>query len=252
MRSRPIGFALALTLSVPACSPEPEPPSSRAAEPTPASGPPSPPPRPTPSAIDLPPVDPPLGEIEDQVAEPVEPTEPTTPPEPTDPLAPILPDGPEPGSPEADAELAELLDESTITQEEFDKAFRGGGPNIQDDQFVFGPGQRNRATPVLEIGKPRVDAGSVTVAELEALARADERKLLGCHAVALTEDPASKGSVELRLRFDAGGTKAAVTLEGGEALAPSLVSCLIAVAESWRPKSAGGAKLAVPLELSTQ
>jgi hypothetical protein len=209
--------------------------------------------------IDLPPIEPRSpapDELEAETDEPDEAgpeSEPTpTPAEPSDPLAPILPDGPEPGSPEADAELAALLDESTLTQEEFDKAFRGGGPNIQGDQFVFGPGERNRATPVLSIGKVRVESGSVAVADLEALVRADERKLLACHAVALTENPSSKGSVELHLVFDATGTKPTVVVEGGKALVPSLVSCLITVAESWRPKGAAKAKLVVPLVLSTQ
>ena len=182
---------------------------------------------------------------------PAEP-EPTTPSEPADPLAPILPDGPEPGSPESDAELTKLLDESTITQDEFDKAFRGGGPNIQGDEFVFGPGDRSRATPVLEIAKPRVESGSVTVADLEAIARADERKLLSCYAVALTDDPTIEGDVELHLVFDATGSKPKAVVESREALAPSLVSCLVTIAESWRPKSAAKAKLVIPLKLASQ
>ena len=73
----------------------------------------------------------------------------------SDPLAPILPSGPEPGSPEADAELTELLEESTLTQDEFDKAFRGGGPTIDGDQFVFGPNERTRKQPLAEQGEPK-------------------------------------------------------------------------------------------------
>lgn len=179
-------------------------------------------------------------------------TETQSPSEPSDPLAPILPEGPEPGSPEADAELAALLDESTITQDEFDQAFRGGGPNIRDDQLVFGPNQRTRAEPMLRVGQPRVVQGKVAVAELEALVRADERKLLGCHAVALTEDPTIKGAPTLHLRFDASGTTSTITITGGESLPRALTDCLLAVAKTWRPAGAAGAKLEVRLTLSTK
>jgi hypothetical protein len=237
-------------VSVLACSPEP---THLADAPLPASPearPASPPTLPAPDPIDLPPIEPSARAIDEPVATP-EP-ESATPPEPADPLAPILPDGPEPGSPEADEELAKLLDESSITQEEFDKAFRGGGPNIQGDEFVFGPGERSRDTPVLEIGKLRVESGSVSAADLDAIVRADENDLLACHAVALMDDPTSKGSVELRVELDATGSKSTVTAAGGEALAPALTSCLITVAEAWRPKGAGKAKFAVPLELSTR
>jgi hypothetical protein len=171
---------------------------------------------------------------------------------PSDPLEPILPDGPEPGSPEADAELAALLDESTITQDEFDKAFRGGGPNIQDDQFVFGPNDRKRAQPVLGIGTPRVVQGKVAVADLESLVRADERKLLGCYAVALTEAPTLVGTPTVNLRFDEAGTNPTTTITGGEGLPRALTDCLLAVAKSWRPAGAASAKLEVPLTLSTK
>jgi hypothetical protein len=175
-----------------------------------------------------------------------------SPSEPSDPLAPILPDGPEPGSPEADAELAALLDESTITQDEFDKAFRGGGPSVKDDQLVFGPNQRTRAEPLLGVGQPRVLQGKVTVPELEALVLADERKMLGCLAVALTDDPTIKGAPTLHLRFDESGSNPTVTLTGGDALPRALTDCLLAVAKTWRPAGAAGAKLEVPLTLSTK
>jgi hypothetical protein len=172
--------------------------------------------------------------------------------EPSDPLAPILPAGPEPGSPEADAELTALLDESTITQDEFDQAFRGGGPSVRDDQLVFGPNQRTRAQPLLGVGTPRVLQGKVAVSTLEALVRADERKLLGCLAVALTEDPTIKGAPTLHLRFDESGSKPTVTITGGDALPRALTDCLLAVANTWRPAGAAGAKLEVPLTLSTK
>ncbi|PRQ03880.1 hypothetical protein ENSA5_12490 [Enhygromyxa salina] len=83
-------------------------------------------------------------------SEPSIPSAPSDPSDPSDPLAPIMPSGPEPGSPEADAELAELLDESTLTQEEFDEAFRDGGPKLDGDQFVFGPNERTRKPPAIE------------------------------------------------------------------------------------------------------
>lgn len=175
-----------------------------------------------------------------------------SPSEPSDPLAPILPDGPEPGSPEADAELAALLDESTITQDEFDRAFRGGGPTIKDDQLVFGPNQRTRAQPMLGVGQPRVLQGKVAVAEFEKLVLADERKMLACHAVALTEDPTIKGAPTLHLRFDESGSNPTITITGGEALPRALTDCLLAVAKTWRPAGAAGAKLEVPLTLSTK
>jgi hypothetical protein len=213
--------------------------------------------------IDLPPRDPgPVSEVEAKPeiqAEPEldtasesGPNEVEPPSEPSDPLAPILPDGPEPGSPQADAELAALLDESTITQDEFDKAFRGGGPNIQDDQFVFGPNERKRAQPVLGVGTPRVVQGKVAVAELEALVRADERKLLGCYAVALTEAPTLVGAPTLHLRFDEAGSTSTATITGGEGLPRALTDCLLAAAKTWRPAGAEGAKLEVPLTLSTK
>jgi hypothetical protein len=208
--------------------------------------------------IDLPPrvrdpepIEPPIEAEPDAIAaEP--PDEPEPPTEPSDPLAPILPDGPEPGSPEADAELAALLDESTITQDEFDKAFRGGGPNIEGDQFVFGPNDRKRAQPLLGVGTPRVVQGKVTVAELEALVRADERKLLGCYAVALTEAPTLVGAPTLHLRFDEGGATPTATITGAEGLPRALTDCLLAAAKAWRPANAAGAKLEIPLTLSTK
>lgn len=175
-----------------------------------------------------------------------------SPSEPSDPLAPILPDAPEPGSPEADAELAALLDESTITQDEFDRAFRGGGPTVQDDQLVFGPNQRTRAQPLLGVGTPRMVQGKVPVAQLETLVRADERKLLGCYAVALTEDPNIVGAPTLHLQFDESGAKAMVSITGDDSLPRPLTDCLLAVAKTWRPTNAAGAKLEVPLTLSTK
>jgi hypothetical protein len=260
-RCKPIGLLVLALSSVLACADAPE--SEQAAgqasakAPSPASA------SVVVDPLDLPPRE--LGpnpQIEPQAEPQIEPHDDATegemtgenesPTEPSDPLAPILPDGPEPGSPEADAELAALLDESTITQDEFDKAFRGGGPTVRDDQFVFGPNQRTRAEPMLGVGQPRVVQGKVTVAALEALVRADERKMLGCLAVALTDDPTIAGAPTLHLRFDESGTNPTVTITGGEALPRALTDCLLAVAKTWRPAGAAGAKLEVPLTLSTK
>lgn len=208
-----------------------------------------PPPRPSPQILV------PAEAATDDGSEPVETTEPSTEPpalaEPQneDPLAPILPTDPEPGSPEADAELAALLDESTITQDEFDEAFRGGGPNVRDDQLKFG-GQRR--VPVIGVGTPKISAGKLSAAELKALVQADERKLIGCHAMALTNDPKATGSVTLRLRFDGQGAVAAVEHEGGSALGSELLACLASVANTWRPANAADAKVDVPLTLSVE
>jgi hypothetical protein len=253
-RTKSIGLSCLLLSSTLACTDDP------AAEPAPAQASIETPSSPSPSAgvnpIDLPPPAPnpePEPEIEPEQEAASETGSAAAPPsEPSDPLAPILPEGPEPGSPEADAELAALLDESTITQDEFDKAFRGGGPNIQDDQFVFGPNDRKRAQPVLGVGTPRVVQGKVAVAELEKLVVADERKLLSCYAVALTEAPTLVGAPTLHLRFDSSGSTPTATITGADALPRALTDCLLTVAKSWRPAGAAGAKLEIPLTLSTK
>jgi hypothetical protein len=264
-RTKPIGLLFLALSSMLACADEPA--SNDALQQASAVTPSSSSPNPTVNPLDLPPREPSHEPEPDLEAEPeidtasetgsseVEPLGESLGEslgEPTDPLAPILPEGPEPGSPEADAELTALLDESTITQDEFDQAFRGGGPTMKDDQFVFGPNQRTRAQPVLDIGKPRVVQGKVDVAKLEALVRADERKLLGCYAVALTEDPTVHGSPTLHLRFDENGSNPTTTIAGGDALPRALADCLLAVAKTWRPSGAAGAKLEVPLTLSTK
>ena len=181
--------------------------------------------------------------------EPAE-AEPTAPAEPADPLAPILPSGPEPGSPEADAELAELLDESTLTQEEFDKAFKGSNPKIDGDQFVFGAGDRTRKAPKLTIGTPTVAGSKLAASEVKALAEADRRKLEGCLAVALSSAPNTKGSVTLRVVFDDKGAAKSATSEGGASLGAPLRECLSAVAREWSLAGAAGATVSQPLTLS--
>ena len=180
------------------------------------------------------------------------PTEAGPEPEPSDPLAPILPSGPEPGSPEADAELAELLEESTLTQEEFDAAFRDSKPKIAGDQFVFGPGDRTRKRPVITIGGPKIENSKLAASEISALAKAHLRGFEGCLAVALTEAPSTKGSVTLRVRFDAKGEAESATIEGGAALGEPLRECLAAVADNWSLAGAAGATVAVALTLASE
>jgi hypothetical protein len=228
-----------------------------AANDTPAVQQPPPTPSPVPvTEIDLPP--PRTAELEqalagsetDEVEGAPEPPEPTAAAEPEDPLAPILPSGPEPGSPEADAELAALLEESTLTQEEFDKAFRNGaGPNVRDDQLVFGGGRKQ---PVVKLGAPKLLEGSLDTGKLLALAQTDERKLIGCHAMALANDPNAKGSVTLRISSDASGAVTKVEHSGGVGLGDALIACLASAAKGWRVPEASKATVELPLTLSTQ
>lgn len=172
-------------------------------------------------------------------------------PEPADPLAPILPSGPEPGSPESDAELAELLEESTLTQEEFDAAFRKNKPQIAGDQFVFGPGDRTRKGPVVAIGTPKIDGAKISAAKISELAEDHLRGFEGCLAVALTDNPEINTSVTLRVRFDAKGEVDDAKVEGGAAGA-SLRECLAAVADNWSLAGAAGASVEVLLSLRSE
>jgi hypothetical protein len=173
-------------------------------------------------------------------------------PEPSDPLAPILPSGPEPGSPSADAELAELLEESTLTQEEFDAAFRGNKPSINNDQFVWGAGERTRKQPVVSIGKPKIEGSSIAASEISSLAKAHLRGYEGCLAVALTEDPKTAGTITLRVRFDAKGEASSSSVEGGAALGESLRECLATVGDNWSLAGAAGASVSVSLTLGSE
>ncbi|PRQ01161.1 hypothetical protein [Enhygromyxa salina] len=167
-----------------------------------------------------------------------------------DAAASIQPSGPAPGTPEADAELAELLDESTLTQEEFDSAFRGGGPKIEGDQFMFGPNERPRGRPLVDIGAPTVTGSSVAPSKLADMAQASQRDLVGCYALALGKAPKLAGAVTLKLRFDAGGKVSAATIEGSSPLGAALDRCLVSVADAWSLAAAAGASVRVPLKLS--
>jgi hypothetical protein len=171
--------------------------------------------------------------------------------DPADSPAPIQPPQPAPGSPEADAELAELLDESTLTQEEFDAAFRGNGPKIEGDQFVFGPDERPRGRPIVDVGAASVSGSSVAPSMLADLVRASMRDLEGCHAMALGKDPSVAGAVTLALRFDAKGDVASAKIEGSSSLGAALDGCLVSVAKGWRLGAAKGATVQIPLKLST-
>jgi hypothetical protein len=188
-----------------------------------------------------------LNEVEAEA----EPTDPGAEGE-VDPLAPILPSGPEPGSPEADAELAELLEESTLTQEEFDAAFRGNKPKIVDDQLVFGAGDRTRKKPVVSVGTPKVEGSTIAASEIASLAKSHMRGYEGCLAAALIEDPGLEGTLNLRVHFDAKGEVSSAKVEGGAALGEDLRECLATVAENWSLAGAAGATVGVSLTLASE
>jgi hypothetical protein len=193
-----------------------------------------------------------VGELEAAPSPEAPPIEAEPEAEPSDPLAPILPSGPEPGSPEADAELAELLEESTLTQEEFDAAFRGNKPNINDDQFVWGAGERTRKQPVVSVGTPKIEGSSIAASEISSLVKAHLRGYEGCLAVALTEDPKTAGTITLRVRFDAKGGASSSSVEGGAALGESLRECLATVGDNWSLAAAAGATVSVSLTLGSE
>lgn len=67
------------------------------------------------------------------------PSEPASEPVEQEPADPLSPPVAKPGSPDPDAELDALLEESTLTQEEFDAAFGKNKPRIEGDQFVLKP-----------------------------------------------------------------------------------------------------------------
>ena len=163
---------------------------------------------------------------------------------PADPLAPLLPEGPEPGSPEADAELQDLLDESTLTQDEFDRAFRGGaGPNVDGDRLVFGPNERTRERPKITI--------TTEADDLRALARASMAELEACYVMALSKTPSAAGSVTLVLRYGAKGEVEDASAAPGSPLGASLDRCLASVAEGWTLNPSARGEARITLELAT-
>lgn len=183
---------------------------------------------------------------------PLEPAPSLEPEPPSDQLAPVPPSGPEPGSPESDAELLALLDESTITQDEFAKAFGGGkDPKLGDDeQFMFGAGERSRDRSKVSIGSASVSAGKVAPADIEALARGDLHDLEVCHAMALSKDPAELGRVTLTIEIDAKGVVNRVEVESK--LSAALNECLGSVADGWKLDGGSKATVRLQLTLSTQ
>jgi hypothetical protein len=186
-------------------------------------------------------------------AVPVEPEEPAPTLEPPkDELAGELPTGPEPGSPESDAELLALLDDSTLTQDEFAKAFGSGkDPKIDDEgQFSFGAGERSRGRSKIGIGAATLTTGQAKPADLEALAAADLRDLEVCHAMALSKDAEALGRVVLTIELGSQGSVEHVAVESK--LGSSLGDCLASVAKTWTVTGAGKATLELPLSLSTQ
>jgi hypothetical protein len=83
------------------------------------------------------------------------------------------------------------------------------------------------------------------------LVEADIRQLESCYAMALAKQPSLAGAVVLKLRVDAGGSVAGVTVDNGDALGSSLSSCLVSVAERWTLADAAGSTVSVPLTLSS-
>lgn len=170
-----------------------------------------------------------------------------------DPLAPILPEGAEPGSAEADAELLALLDESTLTQEEFAQGFGKGGPKLDGEQFVFGPNSRTRGTPLVRVGAVE-GAGAKA---LRARAEAERRSFESCLAMGLSKDESVTGSLSLRLSFDSKGAVSSVAVEqpslGGAAeVRESLTGCLRSIPAKWELPEAAGASSSLPLTLSIE
>ncbi|NVB36212.1 hypothetical protein G6O69_36640 [Pseudenhygromyxa sp. WMMC2535] len=170
----------------------------------------------------------------------------------SDPLAPELPSGPAPGTPEADAELLALLDESTLTQDEFDAGFKAG-VGVDGDALSFGAGDRTRKRPKVSVGTPEIrGAKAATAVALRELAEADLRGLETCHAMALSKDASQLGRATLGLRFDASGKVTEVDVGGAEVLGEALRACLASVAEGWTLAAAAGATAQLPLSLSAQ
>lgn len=167
-----------------------------------------------------------------------------------DPLAPELPSGPAPGSPEADAELAELLEDSTITQDEFDRAFKAGGPKVEGDQLVWD--QRTRKRSKVRVQAPAVSEGGLTGKQLRTLAEADLRQLEGCHGMALRKDPDELGSARLKLSFDEAGAVSSASVDQVTGLGGPLQACLISVAEGWKLAAASGARATLKLDLAVE
>lgn len=165
-------------------------------------------------------------------------------------LTPELPKGPEPGSPEADAELAALLDESTITQDEFDAAFKAGGPKLDGDAFVFGPGGRTRGKPTVAVGAVSVDAGKVDAEAVAAVAKADRGQLEACLGMGLRKDDSQLGGARLRLSVGADGAVSKASVEQAPTLLDPLKACLGSVAKTWTIAGASAGEVTVPLTLS--
>jgi len=155
----------------------------------------------------------------------------------------LVPDAPAPGTAEADAELLALLDESTLTQEEFDRAFGRGAPSA-----VAPPGER-----------PEVRLGPGSGAATEPLAKLVEReqaKLVTCLGMALSKDASATGSLTLRATLDAKGevselSATARSIGGASEVGESLVGCLSSVVERWRLPASAGERVDIPLRLST-
>ena len=172
---------------------------------------------------------------------------------PSDALEPELPEGPEPGSPEADAELLALLDESTLTQEEFERGFGKDGPKIDGDAFEFGPNSRTRGQPEVRAGRIEGPAAKA----LEGLVESQQNKLVSCLGMALTKDASATGSVTLRVELDGQGGVSEVapgesSLGGASEIREALLGCLISVVEDWQLPDTKAGSTDLPLSLSTK
>lgn len=173
---------------------------------------------------------------------PSEPAEPT----PSEPAA--APSGPEPGSPESDAELLALLDDSTLTQDEFANAFGSAkAPKIDaEGEFELGAVERSR----VEIGAATARSGKPDLAGVEALAKADVHELEACHAMALRKDDQALGKLVLALAFDGGGKLESVAVTSK--LPKSLTDCIASVAKRWSSPKSAGSELELALTLALQ
>lgn len=242
------------TLLALAClGPAPERQAERAAAPSPAATPATSPASaatppaepastPTPSPAPMPtPVDEPAPEVGTNATTSAAAPEPAPAPEPSATTAP------EP-TPESDAELLALLDDSTLTQDEFANAFgTAKAPKIDaEGEFQLGAIERSR----IEVGAATARAGKPDLAGVETLAKADVHELEACHAMALRKDDAALGKLVLALAFDAAGNVKAVTVTSK--LPKALTDCVASVAKAWSSPKSANSELELALTLALQ
>lgn len=151
-------------------------------------------------------------------------------------------------TPESDAELLALLDDSTLTQDEFAKAFgTAKAPKIDaEGEFQLGAVERSR----VEVGAATARAGKPDLAGVEALAKADVHELEACHAMALRKDDKALGKLVLELAFDAAGKVESVTVTSK--LPKALTDCVASVAKAWSSTKSANTELELALTLALQ